>query len=282
MEIQVYNHLHNGDLFFSRGLIQLLSQRYKIKLYHNNNTPIFSDLSYVEEIKGVPLEFLPETDSSQIANLGVINTWIGQGGLHYHRRHPYGCTYENYFAIITDVANYLNLNISNIEDYLPSVNFQNLEHFDKIKTIMEDYKKSYKKIIFVSNGDVLSEQSLNFDFTEIVDGISSKYDEYLFLLSKKTDLIRDNVIYTDDITKVTPDLLYISLISLYCDVIIGRDSGPYCFTHVKENILNPNKKYICFSGNRDSGKFYSKSKVDFVWSNNYNINNIINTIEYNI
>jgi hypothetical protein len=236
----------------------------------------------VEEIKGIPSEFLPETDSSQITNLGVINAWIGQGGLHYHRRHPYGCTHENYFAIITDVAKYLNLNLLNIEDYLPEVNFEKLELYSKIEKTMEEYKKNYKKIIFISNGDVLSEQSMNFDFTPIVESLSSKNLDCLFLLSKKTNIERKNVVFTDDITGIIPDLLYISQISTHCDVIVGRDSGPYCFTHVKENILNPQKKYICFSGNRDSGKFYSGSKVDFIWSSNYNVDNIHNTIQNNI
>ena len=116
----------------------------------------------------------------------------------------------------------------------------------------------------------------------IVESLSSKNLDCLFLLSKKTNIERKNVVFTDDITGIIPDLLYISQISTHCDVIVGRDSGPYCFTHVKENILNPQKKYICFSGNRDSGKFYSGSKVDFIWSSNYNVDNIHNTIQNNI
>ncbi len=282
MKIQVYNHLHNGDLFFSRGLLKLLSQKYEVIMYHNNNTPLFSDLSYVEEIKGIPSEFLPETDSSQIAYNGVINAWIGQGGLHYHSRQPYGCTFENYFEIIKDVARYLQLKISNTEDYLPEVNFNKIENFDKITDKMNNFKLNYRKIILISNGDVMSEQSVNFNFTEIVDELSKKYNDYLFLLTKKTSLINENVIYTESITQTLPDLLQISLISLFCDVIIGRDSGPYCFTHVKDNILNPNKKYICFSNNKQSGIFYSNSKVDFTWSNNYNLNDIKNIIDSKI
>ena len=282
MKIQVYNHLHNGDIFFSRGLLKLLSQKYEVIMYHNNNTPLFSDLSYVEEIKGIPSEFLPETDSSQIAHSGVINAWIGQGGLHYHSRPPCGCTFENYFEIIKDVARYLNLNLSNIEDYLPEVNFNKVGNYDVISSKMNHLKLKYKKIILISNGDVMSEQSSNFDFTDIVDELSKKYHDYLFLLTKNTYLLKENVIYTEDITQILPDLLQISLISLFCDVIIGRDSGPYCFTHVKDNILNPNKKYICFSGNRQSGIFYSNSKVDFTWSNNYNLNDIKNIIDNKI
>ena len=54
---------------------------------------------------------------------------------------------------------------------------------------------------------------------------------------------------TEYITKAQDkfDLNEISYLSLFCDTIIGRASGPYVFTQVKENLYNPNKTFLAFT-----------------------------------
>ena len=87
-----------------------------------------------------------------------------------------------------------------------------------------------------------------------------------------------NIINTSSITKIQPDLLQISLISSFCDIIVGRASGPYCFTHTKENLLNPNKTYISFSNNVNEGVWYKNTKATQKWSPDFNIENMYSLI----
>jgi hypothetical protein len=53
--------------------------------------------------------------------------------------------------------------------------------------------------------------------------------------------------YTGDIIKVeNSDLNEISYLSTFCDIIVGRSSGPFTFSNVKENIFDGNKAFLCF------------------------------------
>jgi hypothetical protein len=104
----------------------------------------------------------------------------------------------------------------------------------------------------------------------------------LFIVTKPVNEINENIVNVEKITNTYPDLLYISQISTYCDVIVGRASGPYCFTQLKNNLLDSNKTYISFNNNIDEGRFYFNLKSKFVWSDNYEQENIIKTIKNNL
>ena len=52
--ITLYNHFHNGDIFYSRILVNILKNHYSITYYHNLKSPLFEDLPEVNEIVGIP------------------------------------------------------------------------------------------------------------------------------------------------------------------------------------------------------------------------------------
>ena len=55
--ITLYNHFHNGDIFFSRPIINLLKNHFNIDFYHNQNIPLFLDIPEINEFKGIPQNF---------------------------------------------------------------------------------------------------------------------------------------------------------------------------------------------------------------------------------
>ena len=63
--------------------------------------------------------------------------------------------------------------------------------------------------------------------------------------------------------KTKSNLNEISYISRFCDIIVGRGSGPFCFTHVKENLYDENKTYIAF-GN-------TEREINWVTMTDYNV-----------
>ena len=77
-------------------------------------------------------------------------------------------------------------------------------------------------------------------------------------------------------------MLEISYISTFCDVIIGRASGPHCFTHTKENLLNTKKTFISICNNKNEGIWFDESEAKQVWTNNYDFDNVFNIINYEI
>jgi hypothetical protein len=279
--ITLYNHFHYGDIFYARFLINLLKDNFNITFHHQLKPNLLCDIENIVEIPNIPNEFpLHET----LFESNIINTWIGSNNFIYLNQVYHGCCIENYALLCKKITDYygITFDYNNYEDFLPTINFEKLKDIDLISDILDNLLKKYLKIVLISNGDVKSGQSINFDFTDIINNISSTNPEILFLVTEQINTTQSNVITTSSITNKESDLLEISYISSKCDVIIGRASGPYTYSLIKENLLNPDKKFITFNNQYHEGKFYNNQKSQYIWSNNYSFDNIINTINENI
>jgi len=154
-------------------------------------------------------------------------------------------------------------------------------------------KKDRETFIFVHDQDIIIEFEKNNKFSSITNY------KYVFLGFGDISLLSgtDIIIYAKDLPynlelypkmcaysgwyvlyKNNFDLNEISYLSTFCDVIIGRGSGPYCFSHVKKNIFNENKTYISVCSDKNNGVIY-QGKATNIWSNNYNQNEIIKLIK---
>jgi len=274
--LYLYNHFHYGDIFTSRSLIKPLLTKFDIIFYHNLNVPLLPDLKGVTEIQGIPLDF--DVNSSDF-NQNKINAWIGQSQMKYYHRYESGCSLKNYLSFVFEVLDFYDIPKENTEYYLPEIDFNSILKHNEIKSQLENYKNQYKKIVFISNGDVHSGQSFNFNFSPIINILAQHYPEVLFLLSERKNIFLPNVKFTSDITLLTPDLLQISLISTFCDIIIGRASGPFTYSLVKENILDENKKFISFNYNQVEANYYNNLGFNLDWYSNYEPSFILNTIK---
>lgn len=277
--LHLYNHWHYGDIFTSRCLIKSLIDKFNIVYYHNLNFPLLDDIDGLIEIKGIPENY--DMHSSDFNNK-KINTWIGQKNMEYFKKYEIGCTLKNYLSFIYEVQDFFDVPRQNFEFYLPEVNFNKIKLYEELKVKTSELSKKYKLLILICNGDVNSGQSLNFDFSPIVDNLSELHKDVLFLLTEKKDLVKDNIIFTSDMTSLSPDLLQISYISTKCNIIIGRASGPYSYSLVKENILDINKKFISFNNSPIEANYYNNLGFNLEWSNNYDYNNIFNIIHNSI
>jgi hypothetical protein len=274
--LHLYNHWHYGDIFTSRTLIKPLLTKFNIIFYHNLNTPLLPDLEGLTEIKGIPKDF--DMHSSNF-NEKKINAWIGQSQMQYFHKFETGCSLKNYLSFVFEVLDFYNIPKENTEYYFPEVHFSKILKYSEIKSQLENYKTQYKKIVFISNGDVHSGQSSNFDFSPIVTTLGQEHPEVLFLLSENKNISLPNIKFTSDITLLIPDLLQISLISTFCDVVVGRASGPFTYTLVKENILDKNKKFISFNNNQVEANYYNNLGFNLEWHSNYEYNFVLNTIK---
>jgi hypothetical protein len=278
-KIFLYNHYHNGDVFYSRVLIEKLKNFYQIYYYHNLNTPLFEDMPEVIEIKGIPSDF---SSNQSDFNKRRISTWIGQDNFKYLSKINKGCTWENYSFLYDEILHSLNLKPILDDIVLPKIYFDKLRDNEEISSTMTKKKVDYNRIILISNGNVHSGQAVNFEFSSIINQLASEYSDYLFLATQFFDTTLSNILFTKDITKKTTDLLEIGLISTFCNTIIGRASGPYCFSQNETNLLDSEKKIICFSNNYNEGKYYDKMLSKFFWSQTSENSQIINLIKSNI
>lgn len=279
MTLNLYNHFHNGDLFYTRILISMLSNKYNINFYHNLRPHLFYDLENVNEIIGIPLDY--EINKTDYIN-NKINTWIGQNDMIYVGKVNAGCTFENHFYLAKEICDTLQVQIGESENYLPEINNDKIKNKVLIDFDIVDLKNKYDKLILICNGMVNSGQAFNFSFFNIIKELSERHKNVAFLITNDEIGFQSNVINISSITKTSPDLLEIGYISKNCDIIIGRASGPYCFSQNKENLLDINKTFIAISNIEQEAKFFQNMKSKFVWSNNYDILNIFNIINNEI
>jgi hypothetical protein len=70
------------------------------------------------------------------------------------------------------------------------------------------------------------------------------------------------VFFTDDITNRNGrcDVMAISYLSTFCDVIVGRCSGAQMVCETKENWMNPNKTLLSFT-EHDNGATFVRDPV---------------------
>lgn len=280
-DLILYNKYHNGDIFYSRILIKMLYNNFKIKFYHNNKPKLFQDIETVEEYHDIAQ--LEKYSNTPYSTTPKINTWIRSYNDVFYQKNNAGCSFENHFSLASSIVENLNIKINpNPEEYLPFINFDKLINYEKIYHTMITLKSLFDKLVLVCNGKVCSGQSDNFDFNLLLPEIATSKNNILFLVTESFSKENKNIFDVKNITNTTPDLLQIGFISTFCDVLIGRASGPICYTHIKENLLNPEKTYISFSNSRHEGEFYQNQKSKSIWSNNYDLNTIKQTIIENI
>jgi hypothetical protein len=270
--IKLFNNYHNGDIFYSRLITQNLKDLFDIEYYHSTPLSQFEDFKNIKEFNISTPGFSENTSLS-------FDTWVGQRNCEFLRGTL--CSFYTGKKILINIFNQLGLPIPKDEDLLPYVIYDNLKHIDSVKNKLSNYDNFLSKIL-ISNNNVQSGQSVNFDFDPIINVLSDMFPNHLFLITNPTSIVKNNVVQIKDITGSDFDLLYISFISTKCDIIVGRASGPYCYCHVKENLMNENKTFISLTHHDIEGIWFKESKAKQIWSNNYDNNNILEIINTEI
>lgn len=272
-QIHLYNNYNNGDVFFSRSIIEIIHNYFpseKIIFHHKCPKGILKDFTYILEndLNEFCLDknTIIENEDGDI----YINTWYGQGNMKFFQQGG-GTTLKTVYLIIKNILHYFNINESveeneNIYPKLmphPSFFFQNL--------------RTYK--VLICNDESLSGQSRNTNLDPLINKLSYIFPNVIFYVTKKMDTINKNVIFTDDIYPYRPNLLEVSYISKYCNVIIGRSSGPYSYSMTQENILDKYKTFISLSNDYLTGIWDMRfHKCDYYHIPESNINHIIDKI----
>ena len=263
-----YSHFGNGDLFNSREIIKDIikfgiADRYWYA--HSKNPNMFNDIPELTHIK--VHKFLSAMDQYKVggANDLYINTWIGRDGRYVLP--GIGCTLKMYKGMFNETLSNLELPTltKKMSEYIPTIDYEKF-NIESTKVWIDHYIKY--KIVLISTGNVQSNQAINFDFTPVVKNLCEKFPKVIFVITSKLDLDYTNLFFSSNITGNGFDLNEISYLSLFADTIIGRSSGPYVFTQVKENLMNPDKKFMAFTKHINSSNLVRgiSTKAHLLWS----------------
>lgn len=264
--VYFYNFYGNGDVHLSRNFVKYLSDQILADNYyyvHKRHPRLTLDLE--PKIKTITRQSLG-TDS-----LGVyekdedlyVNVWIGAYNHKCHSR--YGLSFLGYKYLHNEHLRNLNLPEINVEDVdlIPTIDFNKYNLDNK-----EHLIPNGKNVLFCNN-NTLSGQANNTNMDGMLNRLSNIYTDHNFIVTNNTTVTNKNVISISDIFgKLDSDIIECAFVSKYCDYVIGKSSGPYTYSLIKENLLDTNKKFICYCGTRLWTYWYVDHKCSTKWTDN--------------
>lgn len=233
---------------------------------HFNSPKVLFDVDYE------PLSFgnnfpLGQNDKLAVSETTIyINTWIGsyfsffeKGACNLLFMHKmYDLIYK---SLNRDLGT--NLKLKDIDEYKLTINFDKLDHSLQ-DTFLETHKG--KKKVLLSNGPGLSGQcQYNGNMADMINHMAEENPNVIFIATHKFISNNQNVFFTDNINQRKDfDLNEIAYLSKFCDVVIGKSSGPFVFSLIDDNVNDPNKKMICFGSNPQDCHIYNiHTKCDY-------------------
>lgn len=260
--ITFHNVFGIGDLFESRAFVLDWMKTYGVETaqYHCRYPSVFEDLPQIEAIQIDPSKFGLRDWVSRRGGHIVVGTWIGALNAETNPRGDYviwpgvGCVVENLYRMHKKYQRVARL--KGMKD--PIVNYLSDIDYSKINLGgVEEFVSECagERLILVCNGDTSSQHAVNFSMAQMVDLLPPSDD--IFILTERAEVNRPNVFFTDDITQRNGrcDVMAISRLSNFCDVIIGRCSGAQMVCETRKNWMDPSKTLVSFTEHRNGASF---------------------------
>jgi hypothetical protein len=250
-----FNHWHNGDVFAGKGWMQDIQRQYPNLNYaysHINNAKVMGDLP----MEHFHCDDLPEglADRQRIADSEdelYVNTWVGSYGWDVMPRgedHANWLSLHGMFKMIAQQLNTLNgMNLNIGDDPLNYVASSDWSKFDITGADAFVAKHAGQRLHLICNGLVRSTQSNLGTMDTTIETLAQRYPRDVFVCTAKFDTVLDNIAFTDDIFGLGNDINEIAYLSTRCATIVGKNSGPYMFAHVRDNIFDENKAFVSLS-----------------------------------
>jgi hypothetical protein len=265
-------HFHNGDIFHVKSFIKDITSKIDTEYYiaHPNSEIITCDmdLQYIN----IPLSWSKFTEQYQEnrklyedhVNLLLgkehtkfietddcfyINTWIG-GYFGNENEYNGECSLRGFYRMFSKIYEKLNevfntnLELGQLNDYLPFVDYSKIDCSEVDKFLENNNNQK----ILICNGPACSGQTTyNGNMSEIIVPLAEQNEDKTFICTQKFDTELNNIKFSNDIINSNScDLNEISYLSKFCYLIVGRNSGPFCFSTTYENLNNKDKTFLAF------------------------------------
>ncbi len=248
-----YNHWHNGDCFAVKGWIQSIMAQCPELSYvyaHPNNQKILADGPEYLPVAELPANVNPHERAVEVGGILFINTWCGAYGSETFRSGEIHANWLSLHRQAKIMASYINAacgtNIKFTDNVLDYVAETDWDYYDtESADSFIDNHPGRKHLI--CNGLVRSTQSNIGDMKDTVEALAVKYPTDVFVCTLKFATDLSNIYFTDDIFGLDNDINEIAYISTKCNTIVGKNSGPFMFAHIQENIQDAGKSFVSLS-----------------------------------
>jgi len=274
---------HNGDIHFSREFIKHVMRSVQAERYtytHGNSRRCILDIPKLEHVrKGQHCD--PHTLWHLNGNKLHVNAWAGCRGGRYlsawERKQPFEgafilANHSMWSDLIAELRG-INIHIKplrGIKYYIPKINYSYYQTTNTDKFV--DEHPNIK--VLVCNGPCHSAQTVNFSFDPFIQELVHN-KKLCVITTKKTPI--QGAHFTGDINKIQGcDLNEISYLSKFCNIIIGRGSGPFCYCENQDNHNLINKRFIGIARSKTWAFWWNNSKI-MRWTPHFHTNHLINT-----
>lgn len=251
-----FNFYHNGDLFHSKPFVREVIKhlgKEKVMYAHFKDPVVLKDLD-IQHVRLEGIDHKTKVFRPKDPDILFLNTWIGS----YFDKYTGECTLNFNMKMWVDIYEEINtafkkkMKLGAVENYLPYVDYSKFD-LANVRSFLD--AESRPKILFC-NGPAMSGQcEYNGDMREIIGPLAAQHEDKVFLTTHKMDNMWSNVIYAGDIIKSERcDLNEIAYLAKYSNLIIGRNSGPFCFASTGENLNDERKTFYAF-GHQESDCF---------------------------
>jgi hypothetical protein len=244
--ILFFNDCNNGDNHYSRQFLRHISSLVGVDCAysHFRCDRILADLP----MRLIRVDTRPLHQESFHLNADgtlFMNTWVGHQNFKWFT--PNGCTLHNNYRMFSDNCKAIGVTLPPEVECIPTIDYARLGILGSVQV---------DRNILVSNGPCASGQAYNFDMNPVVEALADKHPSCRFFV---TDPFTTNRVNIFDANKTVSapmgksNLVELSHFSLSCPIIVGRGSGPFCFSHVRENLMDPEKTFIVFGNGAPEG-----------------------------
>ena len=246
--IVFFNHWHYGDLFSTRGLVtDIKRQLPALKYYYVHGKHPDATMDLAETYNADILNQLPQHAQiiSQTDTI-FINTWVGAYQGLWQNTHPSYISHHKIYEFIYNELDKLDINLkldNDVWNYVPDIDYSFIDCSVTDRFVAD----AAGKIFLFCNGAVQSTQSSMDNMAQTIIWLSKMYTDDTFVATEKFNTSQSNIIFTDDIYNKQCDIIDISYLSRSCDVIVGKNSGPFTYASSRYNLQDPTKMFWCYS-----------------------------------
>jgi len=269
MRLVIGNHFGIGDLWESREFVREWMRLLNVPEceYACRYPAVFEDLPEIKPIT-ITEEHPLRTGWYRKNGIFFVNSWLGARNAETRPSGDYvlwpgvGCCVEHIQRMHRDYAReagFKNAFTRPAFEYIPDIHYGliNQEQKNAVNRFMDSLSNSGTKLTLICNGPTGSQHAANFEMLEMLNGIAPD-PKRLFIFTERRETERPDVVFTDDITGRKlgeTDVLAISYLSTFCDVIVGRCSGAQMPCETRSNWLDPHKTLVSFTQHRNGACF---------------------------
>lgn len=283
-----FNMFRNGDLFIAREFMREIMQKlpmFKWHTAHGNHPsslidicsshlpmPHFHEVCWSvqcekHEVSDVlpsmyplrPNEIIRRTPNGTL----YINTWAGcfHGSKfpvgNYPNLHELHGIWQSIGQLIYQETRLAVDFEMNIVDYFPSIDYSFFKTQEVELFIQSVNEMKNGKMILACNGPSMSNQSKLTSMDSAIVELAEKNKDTVFVVTSPIETSLSNIYSTKNIfNNMKFDLPQIAYLSTFCDIVIGKNSGPYTYCNTYENVTDKNKIFVCFSNEARDNLLY--------------------------